>query len=132
MKLQKILFLIVAFAIVNINFAQAQSTGVKELTPTESEELMKNKGAVRVVDVRTAEEMAEGHFPGALNIDYKGDNFKSEIDKLDKRRTYIIYCKSGARSKNAAEIMKEAGFTHLFVLKGGIDAWQEAEKPIEK
>ncbi|SFT97969.1 Rhodanese-related sulfurtransferase [Algoriphagus locisalis] len=132
MKLQKILVLVIAFALVNVSFAQAQSSKVKALNPSEFEGLMKNKGAVRVLDVRTADEMSEGYLPGAINIDFKNENFKSEIAKLDKRRTYLIYCKVGGRSGEAAKMMREAGFTHLYSLDGGIDAWQEAGKPIEK
>ncbi|RAI92047.1 rhodanese-like domain-containing protein [Algoriphagus yeomjeoni] len=132
MKLQKILVLLIAFALVNFNFVQAQSAKVKALNPSEFEGLMKNKGAVRVLDVRTADEMSEGYLPGAINIDFNSGNFKNEIAKLDKSRTYLIYCKVGGRSGEAAKMMREAGFTHLYSLDGGIDAWQEAGKPIEK
>ncbi|MFC5625768.1 rhodanese-like domain-containing protein [Algoriphagus winogradskyi] len=132
MKLQKILFLAIAIVLVKIDFAQAQTSEVKTLKPAQFEELMKNKGAVRVIDVRTPEEIAEGKIPGAITIDIKNENFKSEIAKLDKKRTYLVYCKAGVRSENAASIMKVAGFTHLYSLDGGIDAWREAGKTIEK
>lgn len=132
MKLQKIIFLILALVLVKIDYTQAQSSGVKAISVSEFEELAKNKGAVRIIDVRTPDEMAEGHIPNAKNVDYKNDNFKSEIAKLDKNRTYILYCKIGVRSGNAADVMKAAGFTHIYSLHGGIEAWQEAGKPIEK
>lgn len=132
MKLQKILFLAIALFLVKTDFTLAQTSEVKALSPAQFEELMKNKGAVRVIDVRTPEEMAEGKIPGAINIDFKNENFKSKIAKLDKRRTYILYCKTGIRSGNAASDMRAAGFTHLYSLDGGIEAWKEAEKTIEK
>lgn len=132
MKLQKILVLLIAFVLVNINLVQAQSSKVKALNPSEFEGLMKNKGAVRVLDVRTADEMSEGYLLGAINIDFNSGNFNNEIAKMDKRRTYLIYCKVGGRSGEAAKMMREAGFTHLYSLDGGIDTWQEAGKPIEK
>ncbi|MEB2784241.1 rhodanese-like domain-containing protein [Algoriphagus persicinus] len=132
MKLQKILLLACALLMVSTVFTQAQSSEVKAITVSEFEELAKNKGAVRILDVRTPEEMAEGHLPNAKNIDYTNDNFKREIAKLDKKRTYLLYCKSGIRSGNAASIMKAAGFTHIYSLDGGIEAWQKAGKPIEK
>ncbi|WP_339865928.1 rhodanese-like domain-containing protein [uncultured Algoriphagus sp.] len=132
MKLHKILFLAIAIVLVKIDFAKAQTSEVKTLNPAQFEELMKNKGAVRVIDVRTPEEMAEGKIPDAINIDIKNENFKSEIAKLDKKRTYLVYCKAGVRSGNAASIMKAAGFSHLYSLDGGIDAWQDAGKTIEK
>ncbi len=132
MKFQKIIFLLLALVLVKIDYTQAQSSEVKAITVSEFEELAKNKGAVRIIDVRTPDEMAEGHIPNAKNVDYKNDNFKSEIAKLDKNRTYILYCKTGVRSGNAADVMKAAGFTHIYALNGGIEAWQEAGKPIEK
>ncbi|REG90647.1 rhodanese-like domain-containing protein [Algoriphagus antarcticus] len=132
MKLQKILFLAIALVLVKIDFTLAQSTEVKALNVSEFGELMKNKGAVRVIDVRTPDEMAEGHLPGSINVDFKNDNFKNEIAKLDKKRTYLLYCKTGIRSGDAASMMKAAGFTHIYSLDGGIEAWQEAGKPIEK
>ena len=85
MKLQKILFIAFALTLINLGFTHAQSSQAKAISPSEFEGLMKNKGAVRVIDVRTPEEMAEGHVKGAINIDYKNDNFKTEIAKLDKR-----------------------------------------------
>ncbi|MEB2774496.1 rhodanese-like domain-containing protein [Algoriphagus sp. D3-2-R+10] len=132
MKLQKILILTFAIILVSTVFTQAQSSKVIALSVAEFEELAKNKGAVRILDVRTPEEMAEGHLLGVTNVDYKNNNFKSEIAKLDKKRTYLLYCKTGVRSGDAASVMKAAGFTHIYSLDGGIEAWQEAGKPIEK
>ena len=132
MKIQKILFLLLALLLVKIDFTHAQTSPVKNISVEEFEGLMKNKGAVRVLDVRTPEEVTAGHLPGAINIDYSNEKFKSEIAKLDKNRTYLLYCKAGVRSEKAAMIMKEAGFTHIYALEGGIDSWQKAGKPIEK
>jgi rhodanese-related sulfurtransferase len=132
MKISKILFLVFALALVKIDFVHAQTSPVKNISAAEFEELMKNKGAVRVLDVRTPEEVADGHLVGAVNVDYKNDNFKTEIAKLDKRKTYLLYCKAGVRSEQAAILMKEVGFTHVYALEGGFDGWQEAGKPIEK
>lgn len=132
MKLQKIIFLIIALFLVKIDFIQAQTSEAKTISVTEFEELAKNKGAVRILDVRTPEEMSEGYVPNAKNIDFKNDNFEKEISKLDKNRTYLLYCKTGIRAANAAAKMKAAGFMYIYSLDGGIDAWKEAGKPIEK
>ncbi|MEP0712921.1 rhodanese-like domain-containing protein [Algoriphagus sp.] len=132
MKLQKILFLTLAILVFNIDLAEAQTSPVKNISAADFEGLMKNKGAVRVLDVRTPEEVAEGHLAGAINLDYNTNNFKNELAKLDKKRTYLVYCKVGARSDNAAKLMKEAGFTHVYALEGGLDSWIKEGKPIEK
>lgn len=70
-----------------------------------------------IIDVRTPEEFATGHVPGAINISVESPTFDSEIAALDPGKgTYLIYCRSGNRSAVAAEKMKAAGLT---VIDGG-------------
>ena len=78
-----------------------------------------------VIDVRKPEEYAEGHLKGAANLDYAGGVFEQELAKLDKSKTYYLYCKSGNRSGKSAKLMKEAGFEHVYNV-GGIEALKEA------
>lgn len=93
--------------------------------------LQKSPGAV-VLDVRTAEEYAAGHLAQARNVDYKGDDFRRRVGKLDKSRPYFVYCKAGVRSDKAADIMMELGFRQVYTLEGGIDEWEEEDLPVEK
>ena len=81
-------------------------------------------GAI-VIDLRTPEETAEGKIPGAIEIDYYSDNFESQLDALNKSVTYLIYCRSGKRSGDAAEMMKEKGFLRVYDLGGGYEEWSE-------
>lgn len=77
-----------------------------------------------IIDVRTDDEFSTGYIEGALNIDfYMGNKFISEIDKLDKSKSYFIYCKSGARSGQTCELMKQKGFKKVYNLEGGILGW---------
>ena len=77
-----------------------------------------------IIDVRTDDEFSTGYIEGALNIDfYMGSKFISEIDKLDKSKSYFIYCKSGARSGQTCELMKQKGFKKVYNLEGGILGW---------
>lgn len=85
-----------------------------------------------VLDVRTPDETKEGHIEGALFADFWGDGFSEEIEKLDKSKTYLVYCKSGIRSQKAANQMKELGFKKVYTLAGGLNAWQKEGKPIVK
>ena len=78
-----------------------------------------------VLDVRTKAEVDQVIIPGATNIDYKIDNFEERIKKLDKNKTYFVYCKAGGRSSKTVDIMKTLGFTKLYELDGGFDAWKE-------
>ena len=85
-----------------------------------------------LLDVRTPQEYEEGHIAGSINIDFHGVNFKEELEKLDKTKTYEVYCRSGKRSANAAEIMEEMGFVKVINLSGGIIGWQQQGFAVEQ
>jgi phage shock protein E len=89
-----------------------------------------NDTSVVVLDVRTPGEFQSGHIQGAINVDYEGLNFEGEVNKLDKAKTYAVYCRSGRRSGLATEVMAKNGFTSVFNLNGGIIDWQSAGKPL--
>lgn len=73
-----------------------------------------------IIDVRTPAEFAGGKLPGAKNIDIFSKDFTNQIDKLDKDKTYLLYCRSGNRSGQACNIMAGLGFTKLYNLAGGV------------
>lgn len=81
------------------------------------------KPKVQLVDVRTAEEYAEGHIPDAVNIDVSSPDFVEKVSSLDKKRVVALYCRSGRRSKRAAEQIANLGFK-VVELDGGIISWQ--------
>ena len=72
-----------------------------------------------ILDVRTPAEVAAGMLPNAVNIDFQGSNFTAQVAKLDKNKTYFVYCRSGVRSANACRKMHEMGFDKLINLSGG-------------
>lgn len=75
---------------------------------------------VVILDVRTDPEVAEGMIEGAIQIDYRGENFRDEVAKLDTSKTYVVYCRSGGRSAAASQIMsEELGFENVNNLLGG-------------
>lgn len=78
-----------------------------------------------IVDVRTEDEWNDGYIPKSINIDiYKGQGFIYEIDRLDKSKNYYVYCKAGARSDQACQIMNQLGFENTFNLLGGFMNWK--------
>ncbi len=85
-----------------------------------------------ILDVRTPEEYAEGCLDGSENIDYYGDDFKARMAKLDKEKSYIVYCRSGRRSGEAVTIMRDLGFDNVSSMQGGISAWIEQGHNIVK
>lgn len=89
-----------------------------------------NEPNVIVVDVRSAEEYAEGHLAGALNIDQGQDDFiKKAQESLSKDKTIAIYCRSGRRSALAANRLAKEGYKCVN-MKGGIIAWKSANQEI--
>ncbi len=78
-----------------------------------------------ILDVRTEAETRFGMIEGAVHIDYKGDNFREELNKLDKNKPVLVYCAAGGRSSKTASILKELGFKEVHNLLGGYTAWSE-------
>lgn len=78
-----------------------------------------------MLDVRTEEEYNNGIIPSAINIDIRQEaEFMEAIQALDPSKNYYVYCRSGMRSANACEIMKDEGIPNVFNLLGGILEWK--------
>ncbi|MGU9940012.1 rhodanese-like domain-containing protein [Empedobacter brevis] len=107
----------------NIEGKQAKQEEILSTLDNASEVNLKNKKNI-LLDVRTPEEFAEGHVPGAINIDVKNSSFEKEIQKLDPKKNYYIYCKSGVRAKLATEKMQEKGFKNAKNFKDGMSTYQ--------
>ena len=82
--------------------------------------------SVTLVDVRTPGDFASGHIAGATNVDFESGNFEQDIQKLDKTKTYAVYCRSGNRSGQATALMVKDGFKAVFNLDGGVINWSGA------
>ena len=84
----------------------------------------KNDSEALILDVRTPEEFEASRIPNSVNIDfYNPEIFMQEIGKLDKNKSYYIYCRTGVRSANSCQLMKELGFINTYNLIGGIVEW---------
>lgn len=78
-----------------------------------------------ILDVRTAREIAEGYIPQALHLDiFKAQEFMEGLERLDKSKNYYVYCRSGNRSGQACNIMKQMGFANAWNLMGGMLEWE--------
>ena len=91
--------------------------------------LLDNRDNYVVLDVRSAEEYADGHIDGALNIAHKEVANKLDILKqLDK--TIVVHCRSGRRALVAEQALIDAGLTNLKHLEGDFIGWQEQQLPL--
>jgi phage shock protein E len=83
-----------------------------------------------VLDVRTPEEFAEGHLPGAINIPHT--ELAGRIGELSAARSQdiVVYCRSGKRSLQAIDTLEDAGYTRLLHLKDGFLRWSEEDRPV--
>lgn len=78
----------------------------------EVRQALQQPGAV-LLDVRTPEEYAAGHLPGALNLNYRAPDVAEQLARLDPASTYVLYCASGNRSSKTAALLQERGFRHV-------------------
>lgn len=107
------------------------ASGVANLSPTEAVLLINRSNAV-VLDVREASEYAQGHIPDARHIPLAqlGDRLK-ELAKY-KEKPVLLHCQGGVRSAKACDLLAKQGFTKLYNLQGGLNAWQQAKLPVVK
>jgi len=112
--------------------AQGAAGGYPNLSPAEAREVIgKRSGDPRFVllDVRTPKEFQAERIEGAVMVDYLSPSFQEEIAKLDREKTYLVYCRTGNRTVGALKVMRELGFRNVLHLASGITKWKEAGFP---
>ncbi|PIF00784.1 MAG: sulfurtransferase [Maribacter sp.] len=105
----------------NIGCSQIKEKHITEVARTELDSIL-------LVDVRTPKEYNAGHLENARNIDWMGDSFISEFEKIGKDETIYLYCRSGKRSANATKYLGSLGYNKVFNLKGGYIAYKAAKE----
>ena len=122
---------ILAFLLAVLGLNTACSQNFENYEVKEFAELIADSNVV-ILDVRKADEFAEGHIKGAILIDqFQNDFLEQAKAKLPVDKTIAIYCRSGRRSANAAGKLADVGYKCVN-LKGGILAWKEANMPVIK
>ena len=94
------------------------------------EHLSRHPDHLFVLDVRTPQEYAEGHVPGAVNVPY--DQLASRLAEVPKDKDVVLYCKSGRRAGIAADVLAANGYTRLSHLEGDMPAWAAKGHAVEK
>ncbi|MEY2666702.1 MAG: hypothetical protein RLZZ384_873 [Pseudomonadota bacterium] len=125
--MKKILFTIMAL----FSGQNVMSAAIESVSPIEAAAMQNERHAV-IVDVRETDEWNAGHIAGAIHIPLS--DVKNRVTELEKYKDspVITQCRSGARSAKAAEVLKNAGFSAVYNLDGGINAWQKAALDIQQ
>jgi rhodanese-related sulfurtransferase len=118
-------FIVVLLMITACVSSPKKQTQMNELAPDAWAELQEQTLESVILDVRTEEEFESGYIKGALNMDIRGGaDFLASIESLDKSKSYFVYCRSGARSGQACQLMSQMGFSALYNLDGGVLSWE--------
>ena len=123
--MKKILCFILFFSVKT--FAQ---NAIPALSVNDFEAKLAATPTAQLVDVRTPNEYTRGHLKKSQNINFNDDNFEDLVKtKLDKTRPIFLYCFSGGRSANAANFLRELGYTQVYDMAGGFAKWTASSKP---
>ena len=96
--------------------------GYRQITMAEAVEILETESGHILLDVRTPEEFASGHIPGAVNIPNESIGTQQIPELPDKAQRILVYCRSGNRSKQASEKLAALGYTNVIEF-GGINSW---------
>lgn len=123
----------IAYTTTEVVKKEIQKQIIEDVFPKDAFAMMeKDKGnpGTIIIDVRTPQEFAAGYIKNAINMDYHSRTFRDELRKLDKDKTYIVYCQRGVRSGKTVLLMKELGFKKVYNISGGIVRWYGDGLPI--
>ena len=102
--------------------APAEEISYRQINMDEAITMMEEESGYIILDVRTPEEFAEKHIPGAINVANETIGTEEIPELPDKDRLIMVYCRSGNRSKQASEKLATLGYTNI-VEFGGINDW---------
>lgn len=129
----KKLFLLLVALVSFASVTNAQNPVVTNLSSERFKAIIENDKNGTIIDLRTTEELEKkGFIKGAIQLDYLAKDSEKQIDKLDKNKTYYIYCAGGGRSSEAAAYMEKSGFKRVYTLEKGLSEWLQKGFPVEK
>jgi rhodanese-related sulfurtransferase len=118
-------------ALLSLTVALPAADKPKDVSVNEAQKLIQ-EGKVLVLDVRTPEEFKEGHIEGAVNIDFNGKDFATQIKKLDPSKPVLVHCQGGGRSGRSLPLLEQLSFPQVYHLHEGFGEWEAAGKPVKK
>jgi phage shock protein E len=123
---------IIAFFAVLFSFVSPAQSAITNVDAAGFKKLVDEKKHV-LIDLRTDDEIArKGKISGATQINFLGKDAEQQIKKLDKNKTYLIYCAGGGRSADCADMMQAEGFRKIVNLEKGFDDWKKRGFAVEQ
>ena len=119
---EKILSVLLAVFLLAGCAAPAKEINYRQIGMDEAVAMMEEESGYIILDVRTPEEFSDKHIPGAINIPNETIGTEEIPELPDKEQLFLVYCRSGNRSKQASEKLAALGYTHV-VEFGGINDW---------
>ena len=120
------------FTVIGIIFMGQAIYAQEKLAPKKFRNKLSASANPLLLDVRTPKEISKSYIKNAIFMDFHDAVFEKKLETIDKTKTVFVYCAIGVRSHDAAILLKKAGFTEIYDLKGGIINWKLAGLPIEK
>ena len=130
-----ILLFILLFGFILPSCSAQQEQNITALSPKEASNLIeKHKGDSDfvILDIRTPGEYQSGHLQNAVRVDFYSKSFADEIGRLDKEKSYLVYCRSGNRSARSMDLFKKLQFQKIYHLSSGINSWMSEGLPLVK
>jgi phage shock protein E len=122
-------------ALILVTTAWAGGSPVTNVTVGKAQKLLKERAGKTdfvILDVRTPEEFSEGHIAGAVNLDVQERDFEKKLRALDRKKSYLVYCRTGNRSRKATVAMEGLGFRSIFHMNEGIVKWKQQNLPLTR
>ena len=120
--------LIVLIALLIGNIVADKLKKYEDIDSAGATSLMDNDNLI-ILDVREKKERKSGYINNDIHIPLS--NVKSQLDKLDKNKSILVYCRSGSRSAHIAGLLTRNEYENVYNLKGGIQAWKRAKLPVK-
>ena len=98
---------------------------LRDISVPEAVAALKADQDVIIIDVRSAKEFKAGHLRNATHIGIKDKDFQTRLEKLDRNKSYLVYCHSGYRSGKTMKLLKKLGFTNVMHMKDGYRGWSK-------
>lgn len=122
----------ISFCLLSLILLSCEERKAAALRVPAFEQLLNERPNLQLVDVRTAQEFQTGHLENALLIDMYSSDFYERLQTLNKDQPIAVYCAVGQRSFQVYELLQQKGFKEVYHLDGGIQAWQMANKKVQR